>query len=306
MKRNRLTIAIAAVLILVFGSLLFIFQVPQSKVAVVTTFGTMGEPISKPGAYFQWPWPIQQVFLLDQRIQDFEGTYEETKLPDQNILMMQVYVGWKIDDPKAFFPCFPKGKVEEAEKALSVLAQSAKNEVASQHAFSDFISANEKEMKYDQIEREILEKIQKQVKDKHYGIEIKFVQIKKLGLPESVTQNVFERMKSERQITISRIQSEGEAEAARIRSKADSDAAIMLADADAAAFDIRGKGQADAQKALSVLQQNPELANFNLKLEALESMLKEKTTLILDQGTPPLDLLQAANAPKAAEQPNKQ
>ncbi len=96
----------------------------------------MGETLAKPGAYFRWPWPIQNVYLLDQRIQDFEGIYEETKLPDQNILMMQVYVGWRIDNPKAFFPSFPQGKIEEAQKTLGVIAQSAKSEVAGQHPFS--------------------------------------------------------------------------------------------------------------------------------------------------------------------------
>ena len=32
-----------------------------------------------------------------------------------------------------------------------------------------------------------------------YGVEIVFLQIKKLGLPESITEKVFERMKAERQ-----------------------------------------------------------------------------------------------------------
>jgi hypothetical protein len=47
-----------------------------------------------------------------------------------------------------------------------------------------------------------------------------------------------------------------------------------------------------------VLQQNPELANLIMKLNALEQMLKEKTTLILDQSTPPLDLLEATKTQK--------
>jgi hypothetical protein len=46
-----------------------------------------------------------------------------------------------------------------------------------------------------------------------------------------------------------------------------------------------------------VFQQNPELATLILKLQALELMLKEKTTLILDQNTPPLDLLGGAKGP---------
>ena len=39
MKRNILTLVIGAVLVVIFALLLFIFQVRQSEVAVVTTFG---------------------------------------------------------------------------------------------------------------------------------------------------------------------------------------------------------------------------------------------------------------------------
>jgi regulator of protease activity HflC (stomatin/prohibitin superfamily) len=39
MKRNLLTIITAAVLVVIFVLLLFVFQVRQSEIAVVTTFG---------------------------------------------------------------------------------------------------------------------------------------------------------------------------------------------------------------------------------------------------------------------------
>jgi membrane protease subunit HflC len=164
--------------------------------------------------------------------------------------------------------------------------------VAGQHPFSDFISANEQQMKFTQIEDEIMDKVKKQVESLHYGIDIKFVHIKKIGLPESVTQNVFDRMQSERQFYISEIQSSGDERANKIKSKADSDASKILSDADADAYKIRGEGEAQMIKSLEVLQQNPELAEFNMQIVALEQLLKDKATLVLDQSTTPLNLLQ--------------
>ena len=169
--------------------------------------------------------------------------------------------------------------------------RSAKNEVAGQHPFSDFVSTDERQMKFSQIENEILQKVQKQVHDNDYGIEIKFIQIEKIGLPESVTQNVFDRMTSERQFYISQIQSTGEKDATKIKSAADSQAAKLMADADAQAFRIRGQGEAEMVKSLGVLQQNPALANFNMQMTALEEFLKNRTTLVLDQSTSPLQWL---------------
>jgi modulator of FtsH protease HflC len=298
MRRN-LNFIVGALLIFVFGALLFIFQVRKSEVAVVTRFGKYDRELG-PGAHFRFPWPIENVYKLDQRIQNFESKMDEMKLPDQNILLVSTYVGWRIEQPALFFPRFAGGSIVEAEKQLSGLVESVKKEVAGQHVFSDFISADEKQMKFSQIEQEILEKVKQQLKTHDYGLDVKFVQIKKIGLPESVTTDVFERMKSERNVLISQIQNEGEERATIMKSQADTWSAKKLAEADADSLRIRGEGEAESAKALAVLQQNAALANFNMKLSALQDLLKDRSTLILDQSTPPLDLLQPYNAPMKA------
>ncbi|MGD0814962.1 MAG: protease modulator HflC [Verrucomicrobiota bacterium] len=292
MKRSRLTIAVAFVLIVIFGLLLFVYQVRKSEVAVVTLFGKVDHVKETPGPGFRLPWPIENVYKLDQRIQNFEGRFEQVKLPDQNLIFLLVYVGWRIDDPALFFPRFTNGSVVAAQGALEDLVRSAKNEVAGQHRFPDFISTDEKQMKLTQIEGEILEKVSRQVKNLNYGIGIKFVQIKKIGLPEQVTQNVFDRMQAEREYYTAQIRSLGEEESTTIKSAADSTAAKMLSDADAQAYAIRGQGEAQMIKSLQVLQENPELAEFNMQIAALTQLLKEKATLVLDQSTSPLNLLQ--------------
>jgi hypothetical protein len=60
-----------------------------------------------------------------------------------------------------------------------------------------------------------------------------------------------------------------------------------------------GTGEAAAAEFLPVFEQNPALANFDLRLKALEDSLKERATLIFDQRTPPFDLFQGfpTNAP---------
>ena len=86
MKRSPLTLAVAFVLIVIFGLMLFVYQVRKSEVAVVTFFGKIDHVKDTPGPGFQLPWPIEKVYKLDQRIQNFEGKFEESKLADQNII----------------------------------------------------------------------------------------------------------------------------------------------------------------------------------------------------------------------------
>src|SRR5262249_49667225 len=140
------------------------------------------------------------------------------------------------------------------------------------------------------IEDEIRAAIQTQVRSQNYGLDVVFLGFKKLQLPESVTQSVFERMQSERKVLADRSHYEGEAEAQKIRSEAELKAAEVLAKADGEATRIRAKGEADAAKSLAVFQQNPALANLIFGLNALEGSLKERSTLIFDQHTPPFDL----------------
>ena len=126
MKRNVLTVVIGAVLIVIFALLLFVFQVRQSEVAVVTTFGKpTAQPYAEPGAYFKWPWPIQKVYQFDQRVQNFEDKYSENLTKDQINLLTSVYVGWKISDAATFFPKFAGGSVAAAQSQLEQMIRSA-------------------------------------------------------------------------------------------------------------------------------------------------------------------------------------
>ena len=303
MKRNPLTLIIGLLLIIVFGLLLFVFQVRQSEVAVVTTFGNPTRPITKPGAYLKWPWPIQKVWWFDQREQNFEDRLTEGLTRDSFNLLTSVYVGWKVTDPAAFFPRFA-GSAEPIAAAEALLDQwlgNAKKAVVGKHPLSDFLSTTDNGASFVAVEKEILAAIQSQLQTNNFGLEIEFLGIKRLQLPESVSQSVFDRMTSERKVLADRSQYEGEAEAQRIRSDAERKAAELLANAQGQATAIKGQGEAEAAKSLKVFQQNPELASFIFRLSALEDSLKEKSTLIFDQHTPPFDLFRGVST----NQPSK-
>ena len=297
MKRNPLTLVIGLLLILIFGLLLFTFQVRTTQVAVVTTFGKPTRPITEPNLYFKWPWPIQKVWWFDRRVQNFEDRLTEGLTRDSFNLLTSVYVGWKVSDPTAFFPRFA-GSADPITAAESLLDQwlgNAKTAVVGRHPLSDFISTSDNGASFVAIENEILEAIQSQLRTNNLGLEIEFLGLKRLQLPESVTQSVFERMTSERKVLADRFQYEGEAEAQRIRSDAERRAAEVLANAEGQATEIKGKGEAQAAKSLAVFQQNPELASFIFRLSALEGSLKERSILIFDQHTPPFDLFQGVS-----------
>ena len=297
MKRNPLTLVIGLLLIIIFGLLLFTFQVRTTEVAVVTTFGKPTRPITEPNLYFKWPWPVQKVWTFDRRVQNFEDRLTEGLTRDSFNLLTSVYVGWKVSDPTAFFPRFAgsANPIAAAETLLDQWLGNTKTAVVGKHPLSDFISTSDDGTNFVAIENEILAAIQSQLQTNNLGLQIEFLGLKRLQLPESVTQSVFERMTSERKVLADRSQYEGEAEAQRIRSDAERKAAEVLANAEGQATEIKGKGEAQAAKSLAVFQQNPELASFIFRLTALEGALKEHSILIFDQHTPPFDLFRGVS-----------
>ena len=299
MNRNVLTLVIGAVLVVIFALLLFVFQVRKSEVAVVTTFGRPVNNITDPGPYFKWPWPVQNVYKFDQRVQNFEDKFSQTFTADNNTLLLSVYVGWKISDASAFFRKIPGASVPAAQQLLEGILRNSKNQVIGKHPLSELVNANPADLKFEEIETNILQAVVSELSTNNYGIEIQFLGIKKLGLPDSVVQTVFQRMTSERQVLISKLQYDGEAQATIIKSAADRQASETVNNAVATATRIRAEGEAEAAQTLPTFERNPQLANFLLRVDALKQSLDQRSTLIFDERTAPFDLFRSlpANPP---------
>lgn len=294
MKKNPLTLAAGLVVVLIFAAMLFAFQVHQTQMVIVTTLGKYTRTIEQPGLYFRLPWPIQNVHRFDNRIHNLERKYEQTTTSDARIIVIDVFMGWRIQDPRKFLDLFGDD-IAAAEKNLEIQLRTAKNNTVGSHPLSDFISVDPNALKFDVIEKEMLAEVQAATAS--FGVEIALLGIKQIGLPESITTKVFERMKAERERLVKQFQGEGEREAIAIRSQADLQREQILAEADARARKILGEAEARSASELKTFEQNTELAVFLLKLDALEQSLKERATLVLDPRTPPFDLLRSQLTP---------
>jgi len=304
MKRKALNITVGILLVIIFGLWLFVFQVRRSEIALVTTFGNPTRTITNAGPYLKWPWPIQRVYTFDQRIQNFQPVLAETPTSDGKQLVATVYVGWQITDPKAFYQGFAsrlvsepeKASIASAEKILEGVVRNSIYNVIGNNPFSALISTDPSQFKMEAMEGEMLASAEEAVQTNNYGIELKYLGIQKLELPESSTSDVFKQMQSQRAILVSKIQRDGDTKANNIRTEANSERARLVADAEAQSKRIRGEAEAEVAQYYKVFEQNPELADFIFKLDALKTSLGKNSTLIFDSRTQPFDLLTTTNA----------
>ena len=276
---------IAVVLVLCFIS----FQVRETEVSLVTTFGKPTRPISEPGWYWKWPLPIQMVHRFDRRAHLYEGVMEETSTRGGEPIVVTSYVVWKVGDPQEFLEAVQDKT--GAEDQLKSLLRDTQNSIIGQYYFSEFVNSDPDEIRFSEIEGQMYTTLKNRLADKKYGIDIIAVGIKQLGVSEEVTKDVFDRMRADRTRKTETILAEGNAEATKIKTDAESKRTELLAVVEAQAKAIRGEGDAEAAKYYKLLEADPELAMFLRDLEALKKILKEKSTIVLGAETDLMKLL---------------
>jgi modulator of FtsH protease HflC len=288
--KNLVSVIFVVLIVAVLLLYLVCFQVRETESALVTTFGKPDKAITEPGLNFKWPAPIQVVYKFDSRLRVFEGVVEETPTRGGEPIVMTAYIVWRIAEPLKFFQAV--GNDQRAQDHLSNQLRDKRNSIIGQHYFNEFVNSDPNKIRFGDIEEQIKHELYGPVLA-NYGIEIKDVGIKQLGVSEKVTQDVFDRMRADRKRKTDSTIAAGTAEATRIRSDADSKKTELLVTAEARAKAIRGQGDAEAAQYYKQLEEDPELAIFLRKTEGIKKMLKDRSTIVISAESEPFELLRA-------------
>ncbi|MHB0946187.1 MAG: protease modulator HflC [Sedimentisphaerales bacterium] len=288
--KNFAVVILVFLIIAVMGLYLVSFQVRQTESALVLTFGQATKQITEPGWNWKWPAPIQTLVKYDSRPMLFDGVEEETTTKGSEPIIVQSYIYWRIAEPKKFREAVRD--VAGAEKILKSRLRDAQNKVVGKHYFSEFVNTDRSQIKFGDIESEMAAVLAAPVKEA-YGISIETVGLKMLKVSEKVTEDVFARMRADRNRKKMAIEAQGNADATRIRSDADSKVVELMAAAEARAKAIRGSGDAEAAQYYKMLEADPEFAMFLREIETLKKTLKERTTVVLPADAEPFKLLKA-------------
>ncbi len=280
---------LVAVIFVVMAVYLVTFQVRETESAFVTRFGKPVREVTQPGLYCKWPTPIEQVHKFDSRMRVFEAAeLSETTTAGRMPIIVNTYVVWRVAQPLKFLNAVKT--IGNAEVKLRNQISDTQNRIIGQHTFSEFVNSDPNRIRFDAIQAQMLADLKEPVLN-DYGIEVKTVGIKQLKVSEDVTKKVFERMKAERKRRTGDIIAGGQADAIKIRAEANKQKEVLLAAAEARAKIIRGQGDAEAARYYEKLQEDPQLAMFLRDLEALQTTLKERSTIVIPADTPPFRLL---------------
>ncbi|MCG3127317.1 MAG: Modulator of FtsH protease HflC [Phycisphaerae bacterium] len=302
MKRMPIpTIITALMLVVIFLTYAFTFRVRFSEVALRVHLGKADQAsvITAPGIYFRWCAPIEQVVTYDKRIKLLDTPEIETKTRDGKNLVVGCFALWKIVDPLKFYVSVVTEP--EAEDQIRKRINEARQTVIGNRDLSSFVGLDEERVRqgYQEMEAAMLTHAAPAIRDT-YGIELLSIGIRRLSLPESVTEKVFEQMTQEREALATRYREEGRGLARAIEARADSQAKQILAFAARKATEIESEGVRASARILN--QIDPKYRDFFILLRQLDTIretLREQSTIFFDaQG----ELFKLFTTPPAAGQ----
>mgnify|MGYP002640596205 CR=1 FL=1 len=268
----RLAIAGAVILVLAILAFTSLFVVQQTQQALVLQFGDPRRVVRDPGLHVKMPW--QSVQALDKRVLGIDPDAEEVLLNDQKRVVVDAFVRYRIVDPLKFFQTV-RNEITFDNRFGNIVSSSVK-EVVAQHALEDVLSP-----KRDKIMSGIRSIVDETAGG--FGIQLVDIRIGRSELPEAVSQNVYDRMRTDREREASLLRAEGEENARRIRATADRQQVEIVAEAEREAQVLRGEGDALRNRILGeAYGRDPEFFDFYRSLEAYrETFSEEGTTMVL-------------------------
>jgi membrane protease subunit HflC len=276
---KRVLLLAAVVLALVLG-LLFAGQLGLGPV-VITGEGeqkiilTLGSPraVTQPGVALRLPL-VETVRTLDRRLLYLNVPPSSIQTRDQEGIVVDNYVVWRIADPVQFYRSFPAGR-GNAEPQIDQVVRASVREVVGRHTLADVVTG-----KRSDIMQAITSNTDAALGK--FGIAVQDVRINRTELPQGTEENVYARMKAERERLARKFRAEGEEQARRIRAEADREARVIVAGARRDAEIARGQGDAEAARIYAdAYSGDPDLYALLRSLEAYRKTLGEGTTLVL-------------------------
>lgn len=262
--QNRLAaIGVAAgALLVLLGST--VYQVDQRHQALVIRFGDPIRVVRSPGLHLKAPF-LDRVVKFDNRNIALNADQEEVIAADQERLVVDAFVRYRISDPRQFYKTL--GDETKAKDRLERIVNASLRQTIGR-ANSEEVIAGKRAV----IMAAIRDEVGRQVKASDLGVQIIDVRIRRADLPEANQKAVFERMQTARQ-----------QEAAQLRAIGEQQKREIVATATEEGEKIRGEGDARrAELFASSFGRDPNFAAFYRSMQAYEaSMANGDTTLVL-------------------------
>jgi membrane protease subunit HflC len=239
--------------------------------------------LDEPGWYVRIPL-VHQLYRFDGRSLRYESSSQLAYTAESLPVRVDYYALWRIADPRLFYESL-RTDLELARARIDNTTYGKLRNALSRYEFSSLLSDQR-----DAIIADI--RAQSDAELARQGIRILDLRIRALDFPEGNLEQIYRRMRSERERFGLRARAQGTERAAAVRSQADQESQVIVAQAEREAARERGEGDAEAARIYGeTYGRDPEFYAFTRSLEAYRKALDEQTTLVLSPDVPFLKYL---------------
>ncbi|MEF1256694.1 MULTISPECIES: protease modulator HflC [unclassified Vibrio] len=289
--------------------LMSVFVIQEGERGLVIRFGRVLDDngvskIYEPGLHFKMPL-FDRVKTLDARIQTMDGRSDRFVTSEKKDVIIDTYVKWRIEDFGRFYLTTGGGNVLTAEALLErkvtdvlrseigareikqIVSGPRNNDVLPDSADSEEVTteAAKEALEIDGERDKIMANVLEGTRDSaltDLGVEIVDFRMKKINLPDNISDSIYKRMRAERESVARKHRSQGRERAEVIRAQAELEVATVLAEADKTARVTRGEADAKAAKIYSsAYNKDPEFYSFLRSLKAYEKSFSEKSDILV-------------------------
>ncbi|WP_242632856.1 protease modulator HflC [Thiothrix fructosivorans] len=253
-----------------------LYTVDQREKAILFKFREIVNADLQPGLHFRLPF-VNTVSKFPARIQTLTSKPEQFLTGEKKYVTVDFFVKWRIQDVSAFYRSTGGGRIGDAENRLEQLMKDGLRNEFSRRTIEQALSAERGNI------MKGLESKSNEVA-KQLGIEIVDVRVSRIDFPDTVSDSVYERMRSDRKRVAQDFRSRGKEEAAKIEATADREATITKAEAYKESETIRGEGDAKSADIYArAYQQDAEFYAFYRSLTAYRNSIgKNGDVMVLE------------------------
>ena len=268
-----LAFIIAALAVLGMNSL---FIVTEMQRAVLLEFGRVIRDDIKPGLHFKLP-IINEVRKFDGRILTSDAPAERFLTLEKKAVIVDSFAKFKIDNVQTYYTS-TSGDERRAEELLKERINTGLRNEISKRTLHEVVSGERDELMY------VLTNNLNSVAQEQLGVSVVDVRVKRIDLPQEVSQSVYDRMNTERDIEAREHRAKGQELAVGIRADADKQHEVIIAEAYSTAEEIRGEGDAQAASIYAAaFQKDKDFYEFYRSMTAYQRTFSSKGDVLLIQ-----------------------
>jgi len=270
-NRNILTIILALFIIIVSST----FIVDEREVAIKFRLGEIVRTYQEPGLYFMIPF-VNNIKKYDSRLLTMDSKPEQFLTNEKKNVIVDSFVKWKITGPENFYRS-SKGDERIGINRLSQIINDLTKSEFSKRTINEVVSGDRIEL------MNIVRREANQISEA-LGITVVDVRVKKVDLPDEVSNSVYARMVKERATVAKSFRSKGKEEAQGISATAERESATIIAEAYKKSQEIKGEGDAISTETYAkAYNLNPEFYSFYRSLTAYKETFDTKQDVLVIQ-----------------------